>query len=357
LSKNKKEAMTNEQWETLISVINGQVFEPLVVGFIIDSPWLPGWAGISTIDYFTNDEKWFNANIKAIQTFEDIIFLPGFWAEFGMCTEPSAFGTKCRWAENELPFAEKIITDIQDVHSLGKPNPQTDGLLPFVVNRLKNYQSKIKKAGHSIRFAVSRGPLNIATFLMGATEFLMAVRSNPKEAHKLLTIVSDFIIDWLKLQKETFPSIDGIFILDDIVGFLGQEDFKEMALLYLKRIFQSIEVAVRFFHNDSSGLVCAAYLAEMGVNLFNFSFEHSLVQMKELTENSVTLLGNIPPRDVLAMGTPDDVSRSIVSALEKVTDKSRIILSCGGGMPPDVPTKNIKAFLQTVKANFSKSPG
>jgi len=349
--------MTNEQWETLISIIDGRVFEPLGVGFIIDSPWLPGWAGISTIDYFSSGEKWFNVNLKAIRTFEDIIFLPGFWAEFGMCTEPSAFGTKCRWAENELPFAEKFITDIQDVHSLSKPNPQTDGLLPFVVNRLKNYQCRIEEAGHNIKFAVSRGPLNIATFLIGTTEFLMAVRTNPKETHKLLTIVTDFIIDWLKLQKEIFPSIDGIFILDDIVGFLGQKDFEEMALPYLKRIFQSIEVAVRFFHNDSSGLVCAAYLAEMGVNLFNFSFEHSLSQMKELTENSVTLLGNIPPRDVLAMGTPDDVSKSIVSALEQITDKSRIIISCGGGLPPNVPTKNIKAFLQTVKAYAGKSPG
>ncbi len=349
--------MTNEQWETLISIIDGRVFESLGVGFIIDSPWLPGWAGISTIDYFSSGEKWFNSNLKAIRTFEDIIFLPGFWAEFGMCTEPSAFGTKCRWAENELPFAEKFITDIQDVHSLSKPNPQTDGLLPFVVNRLKNYQCRIEEAGHNIKFAVSRGPLNIATFLIGTTEFLMAVRTNPKETHKLLTIVTDFIIDWLKLQKEIFPSIDGIFILDDIVGFLGQKDFEEMALPYLKRIFQSIEVAVRFFHNDSSGLVCAAYLAEMGVNLFNFSFEHSLSQMKELTENSVTLLGNIPPRDVLAMGTPDDVSKSIVSALEQITDKSRIIISCGGGLPPNVPTKNIKAFLQTVKAYAGKSPG
>ena len=83
--------------------------DPLPVGFIIDSPWLPGWAGISTLDYYASDEKWLAANLQAVGRFPEIMFLPGFWSEFGMCTEPSAFGTKCRWAEHELPFADKIV--------------------------------------------------------------------------------------------------------------------------------------------------------------------------------------------------------------------------------------------------------
>ena len=273
------------------------------------------------------------------------MFLPGFWAEFGMCTEPSAFGAKCRWHENELSYAEKIITDIQDVDSVGKPNPKTDGLLPFVLNRLKHYQGQIEQAGHVIKFAVSRGPLNVASFLMGSTEFLMAIRTNPDQTRKLLGIVTDFIIDWLDLQARTFPSIDGIFILDDIVGFLGEEDFKEAALPYLARIFQSLQTSVKFFHNDAAGLVCAPYLAQIGVNLFNFSYQHKLSEMKELTGNTVTLLGNIPTRDVLAAGTPEDVRNSVKAALDSVADKRRIILSCGGGMPPDVPTENIEAVL------------
>ncbi len=343
--------MTSKQWEKLMAVLNGQVFEPLPVGFIIDSPWLPGWAGISTIDYFSSEQMWFEANLKAVRQFPDIMFLPGFWAEFGMCTEPSAFGAKCSWQENELPYADKIITDIQDVHSLRKPNPKTDGLLPFVLNRLKHYQGQIEQAGHSIKFALSRGPLNVASFLTGSTEFLMAIRTNPDETRKLLGIVTDFIIDWLELQAETFASIDGIFILDDIVGFLGEEDFKKAVLPYLERIFRSLDVAVKFFHNDAPGLICAPYLSQIGVNLFNFSFQHTLGQMKELTnpdKSGLTLLGNIPTRDVLAAGTAEDVHSSVKAALESVSDKSRIILSCGGGMPPDVSTENIEAFLSSA---------
>ena len=57
---------------------------------------------------------------------------------------------------------------------------------------------------------------------------------------------------------------------------------------------------MRLFHNDAPGLVSAPYLTEMGVNFINFSFEHSMNEMRELAGPHVAQLGNIPPRDVLA---------------------------------------------------------
>lgn len=341
--------MTNEQWEKLLAVLGGERVDPLPVGFIIDSPWLPGWAGQTVLDYYSSDRKWLDANLKAVRTFPDILFLPGFWSEYGMCTEPSAFGTKCRWEENALPYADKIIRSIDDIATIDRPNPRTDGLLPFVLRRLQLHQAAIEEAGHRIRFAVARGPLNIATFLMGTTEFLMALRTDPEPIAKLLTLIADFAVDWLRLQKECFPSIEGIFVLDDIVGFLGDADFRQSAMPYLKRIFGCLDVPVRFFHNDAQGLVCAPYLAEMGVNLFNFAFEHSLGEMRQRAGDSVTLLGNIPPRDVLAQGTPEEVTSRVHAALDSVDDRRRIILSCGGGMPPDVPTENVRAFLLAAR--------
>jgi len=177
----------------------------------------------------------------------------------------------------------------------------------------------------------------------------MAIRTDPEPIHRLLATVTDFLIDWLKVQAETFPSIDGVLILDDIVGFLGGDDFREMALPYLERIFQSLDVAVRFFHNDAAGVVCAPYLEQMGVNLFNFSFNHSLSEMKALTKGAVTLMGNIPTLEVLAAGTPGQIRESVRAATEGVIDRRRIIMSCGGGMPDGVSSENIRAFASAVQ--------
>jgi uroporphyrinogen-III decarboxylase len=341
--------MNEKHWSLLLDVINGKTINPLPVGFIIDSPWLPGWAGISILDYYSSEKLWLDANLKAIKTFPDVMFLPGFWSEYGMCTEPSAFGARCSWKQDEFPYAHSIIKSTSDIESIIKPDPSSDGMLPFVISRLKQTQKQIVKAGHAIRFAIARGPLNIASFLMGTTEFLMSTQLEPDKITSLLDLITDFLCDWIKLQKETFPTIDGILVLDDIVGFVGEQDFIKFAKPYLQKVFSCVDVSVRFFHNDAPGLVCAPHLAEIGINLFNFSHDHEMAHMRKLVGDKVTLLGNIPPRDVLAAGTPDDVKTAARKMLEGLEDKTHLIASCGGGMPQNVSTKNINAFIKAIQ--------
>lgn len=337
--------MTDKQWEDIVNLVrNGNANKPLT-GFIIDSPWIPGWFGISHLQFYSSEKLWFEANRKAIETFPDTIFLPGFWSEFGMCTEPSAFGAKCIWKKNNLPHADIIIRDASEIKNLKKPNPRTDGLLPFMTQRLSNYQQEINDMGHRIKFAVCRGPLNIASFLMGTTEFMMDIMLKPEEIHNLLNLITDFSVDWIQYQKELFPEIEGILILDDIVGFLGEPEVKSTAIPYLKKAFEAIDAPVKFFHNDANGLISTPFLKDAGINMFNFSFEHDMNLIRELAGPDIVLVGNLPPRDVLARGSMSDVEKATLEMYENTTDKSRILWSCGGGMPMDVPAENIRAFL------------
>jgi uroporphyrinogen decarboxylase len=264
-----------------------------------------------------------------------------------MCTEPSAFGSVSIWGENEFPFARKVLNSPSEVEHLQRPDPRKHGLLPFVIKRLQHLQPKIEKAGHKIRFAVARGPLNIASFLMGTPEFLEALKTEPELMHQLLNIVTDFLVDWIAVQRQAFPSIDGIFLLDDIVGFVSRRDCETFALPYLQRAFNA-DVTVKFFHNDAPCKASAPLLEAARINLLNFGIQHTLAEMKSWTNNRIALMGNIPPRDVLAEGTPADVKRSVREMLNGLDDRSRMIVSCGGGMPPHAPTENIKTLISTV---------
>jgi len=340
--------MTDPQWELLKRTTRGEKSIPLPVGFIIDCPWLPNWYGAKILDYFSNDDVWLNANLKVINDFPDVMFLPGFWSEYGMCTEPSAFGARCSFPANEFPHAYKVILTADDVDTLPVPNPRTDGFLPFMLNRLKIAQPRIETAGHRIRFAVARGPLNIASYLMGTSEFLTLLMMDPEKAERLIKKITTFLKEWLTLQRETFPTIDGIFLLDDIIGFVGESEFRTFALPYFKELFDT-DVSVRFLHNDAPCKVSAPFLPEMGVNFFNMGFDVPLNELKKLTGSRVALLGNIPPRDILANGTRDDVARVTVELINSLEDQSGIILSCGGGMPPGVKSENIAAFVEAVR--------
>jgi uroporphyrinogen-III decarboxylase len=339
--------MTDHQWNDLLAVTRGRESRPRPVGFIIDCPWLPGWFGVEVADYLSSETIWFEANRKAIETFPNAWFLPGFWSEFGMCTEPSAFGTRCLFPRNEFPFAEKIIHAISQIASLPQPEPATDGLLPLMLSRLRWAQPRIETLGHKIRFSVSRGPLNIATFLMGTTEFLMALKTDPEAMHTLLRTITHFLKRWHALQRETFPTIDGVFILDDVVGLMGEEDFLEFGFPYLKELYE-VEAAVKFFHNDGPCAKSVRHYPALGINLLNPGIQSPLNELRDLAGPSLTLLGNIPPRDVLANGSPADVRAAVKKLLTDTRDHSRLILSCGGGMPPGVSTQNIQAFIEAA---------
>lgn len=339
--------MTDKQWQTLVDVLKGEMVTPLPIGFIIDSPWLPNWYGISILDYFSNDDLWFQANKEALERFPEAMFFPGFWSEFGMCSEPSAFGSRCSFPQNEFPHAHKCIHRVEEIKRIKKPDPQTDGLGPFILNRLKINRKRIEALGHKIRFSVSRGPLNIASYLMGTTEFLTALLINPLEIHALLRIITDYLIEWHALQKNNFSDIDGMMVLDDIIGFISKEQFREFGLPYFTEIFAP-DLTVKFLHNDADCKESLSSLREMGVNLFNMGFETDMNQIKEETDNQITLLGNIPPRDVLANGKHEDVVRSVQKVIKDLDQKSHVILSCGGGMPPGVTTGNINVFIRTV---------
>jgi uroporphyrinogen decarboxylase len=336
--------MNDTKWMNLNRILAGEVLPALPAAFIIDCPWLPNWAGEKIIDYFTDDETWYRCHRLAAETFPDVTFLPGYWSEFGMCTEPSAFGARCTFPMNEFPHAHRVIHDPAEIDRLAVPDPSTDGLLPFMLKRLVKYRPLIEKNGEKIRFSVSRGPLNIASYLMGTTEFLMLILMEPDRAHRLIRVITDFLIRWHDLQRNTIDTIDGIFMLDDLIGFMNREQFEEFGLPYFRELYNQ-PVSVRFLHNDAPCRESAPLLKEMGVNLFNMGIDVSLPELRELAGDGITLMGNLPPRDVLAAATTDMVRIETNRLFSGLNDSPFILPSCGGGMPPGVSTANIRAFV------------
>jgi uroporphyrinogen-III decarboxylase len=80
-------------------------------------------------------------------------------------------------------------------------------------------------------------------------------------------------------------------------------------------------------------------------------FDVTLNELKQMTQNKVTMLGNIPPRDVLANGTLENVVQKTNELIKSLENRTHVIMSCGGGMPPAVSSEKINIFWETVKTN------
>ncbi len=340
--------MTDDQWEMLLRVIAGEPQPILPVAFLVDGPWVASRHGVSLLDYYGDDRIWLEANLDLVHRFPHTMFMAGFWAEYGMISNPPSFGCKCVWPEQGFPTCEPVLAGCEQIDALRKPNAATDGLLPLLVGRLRRNRRAIEQAGHRIRFATSHGPLTIASYLLGHTQFFLTMKSEPQAIDRLLDRVTEFVCDWLSLQCGEFSTIDGLLVLEDLMGFVGPNDFGRFVLPHMKRIFATADVAVRFLHNDAYGTITAEHLDAMGVNLFNFSFEHSLEEIRRLAGPRVTLMGNIPPRDVLALGTCEQVQEAVLDTFGRLDDRRRVLASAGGFVLPGVSDEKIDRFLTAV---------
>ena len=340
--------MTDSNWERLLSLIAGSYKGPTPVGHLADAPWFSAFAGASLHDYFFDDEVWFEANRTAYEQFSDTFFFAGWWAEFGMISNPPAFGARCIWPETGCPSCERIIESLEQVGRIPTPNVRSDGLLPLILGRMARNRQRVEALGHRYRFAIAHGPLTIASYLVGHTEFMLGIRLHPEATAELLDKMTDFVIDWLGIQRERFPSIDGVLILEDFIGFLGEDDFRSVALPQLKRIFTAHDVAVRFLHNDSFGLITGRFLSDMNVNLFNFGPDHTFEEIRGLAGPEPVLIGGIPPRDVLGARSPDEVREWTSSSLSYAVRNAPIIIGASGFLPPACGIETLEAVREVA---------
>jgi len=347
--------MTKEQWNLFKRILEGEE-NKLHVGLIVDSPWMPGYCGISTIDFYVRPDEWLKAYIKIKKDFPEVLFLPDWWAEYGMATEPSGFGVKISFYDNNLPAVHPLIEDADEaediINSLKLPDPRKDGLMPLLLNLQRYMKPKLEEIGEQIKIVSTRGPLTIASHLFTVSELLLCAKTDPDVVHKLLKLTTQLCKDWLKAQLENVGTAEGILMLDDVTGFFGKEDYEEFAHPYLKEVFTAFPECIHLFHNDTANETSFPYMEDLGADLFNFTHEKDIGEVRKMTGNKVTLLGNIPPMS-LARNTPEeiyDMAKNCMKSYKTATGSTKsLLLSIGGGVPMEAKDECIKALIKAAE--------
>lgn len=347
--------MRPEQWETFKKAARLEKMDKIPMAMIIDSPWIPGYLGISHMDYFLDPELWFQSNLKIHKEYSDIIFVPSWWMEYGMAAEPSALGAKIKFWQNNTPSEYHTLFHIEDVELLPEYEVESDAFMGLTLHRIKMIKQRIFDQGYILPLATSRGPLCTAGFVRSTTDFMIDLVENPEYAHKLISLCTNLIIDWLKAQAKIMGNtVEGIFILDDIVGFVNEEHYKEFAHPYLKKICDAFPKDwIKIYHNDADINACLEHLPDCGFNVLNWGKQTDISEVKSRLGNRMCLMGNVNPLEVGVRGTPDEVFNAAMDVLEKSGGEG-IILSVGGGTSPGMPKENILAMQRALNEYNSK---
>ncbi len=318
------------------------------VALIVDSPWLPDYAGIDTRDYFLLPDKWLEINLGLLERFPDAVWIPGFWLEYGMAAEPSAFGVIPRFYPDRPPSIEPIIDDLEFWADVKPADPEQAGLMPLILRLYEIMEERLQARGMVIKMVAARGPMTLASWLMGVTPLLMGVAANPGPVSRLLEMTTTTIIRWLQAQLDRLRQPEGILLLDDIVGLVSPRHYETLILPHLRRIFDRFEGLIRVYHNDTPCPRLLPGLVEANFDVFNFSHEMDIGEVKATMGHRVALMGNVPPLDMGVRGTPAEVVDRARACLDKAAPGGGMILSFGGGVSPGTRPENIDALLRAA---------
>ena len=348
--------MRPEQWETFKRAARLEPQDTVPMAMIVDSPWIPGYLGIKHMDYYLDPELWFESNKKINEEYPDVIMVPSWWMEYGMAAEPSILGAKIKFWEDNTPSEYHTLYRLEDIDEFPEYEVDADAFAAMTLHRYKMALPRIKTLGEVLPFVTARGPLCTAGFVRSTTHLMIEIVEKPEETHRLIDLCTRVVIDWLKAQHNVLGNqVEGIFILDDIVGFINEDHYMEFAHPYLKRICDAFPADwVKLYHNDAEVDACLDHLPDAGFNVLNWGKQKDIVEVKQRVGDRMCLMGNVNPLEIAVRGTPDEVRAATLEVLEGgFSDGKGMILSVGGGVSPGMPRENMNAMREALDA-FNK---
>ena len=232
-----------------------------------------------------------------------------------MAAEPSAFGAKLRFYADSPPSIEPLIADLEYWVGVKPADPRQDGLMPLVLRLYEVTDECLHAEG-----------------LTSMMPLMMGLLDHADEVSGLLATVTTSIIHWLHAQLEVLRASEGVMLLDDVVGMVSKRHYQTLIQPHLRRIFDEFEGLIRVYHNDTPCSHLLESLAEASFDVFNFSHETDIAEVKAKMERRVALMGNVPPLDVGVRGTPEDVMRWARQCLDRGAPGGGMILSFGRGV-------------------------
>jgi len=259
---------------------------------------------------------------------------------------PQAMNIPFEMKEGLGPYLPNPIRSQKDVDQTIVPDINEE--LGYVMDAIKMTKEMLNDEIPLIGFAGS--PWTVFCYCVqgqGSKSFDKAKEfcfTQPIAAHQLLQKITDTTIAYLR--EKVKAGVDAVQIFDSWGGMLSPTDYQEFSWRYIKQIIDAL-------HNEAPviafGKGCWFALEEMtksNVSALGVDWTLSPKIARKLTNNSVTLQGNLDPSRLLS--PPGEIKKLVTNMINEF-GKDKYIVNLGHGILPNIPVDNAKAFIDAVK--------
>ena len=261
---------------------------------------------------------------------------------------PEAMGLTYEMVEKKGPHFPKTIKSAQDIDRLVIADPSE---LSYVYDALRITKKELANRVPLIGFAGA--PWTIFSYMLeggGSKTFSKArgmLYTDPKEAHRLLDMITETTIGYLKNQIEA--GADLIQLFDSWAGVLPPNHYSEFSLKYIAKICDAItEVPITVFAKGA--WFALEEMGKLSCNTIGLDWNMDPARVRDLVPNK-TFQGNLDP--CALYGSYQEIKEETKKMLAQFEGHPHIA-NLGHGVYPDTDPDKVKCFIDSVREFSSR---
>ena len=81
--------------------------------------------------------------------------------------------------------------------------------MPLILRLYEHIEERLQAEGLGIKMVAARGPMTLASWLVGVTPLMMGVATDPGAVTRLLEVTTTTVIRWLQAQLDRLRQPEG----------------------------------------------------------------------------------------------------------------------------------------------------
>ena len=264
-----------------------------------------------------------------------------------------ALGGKYRTQKHSSPLlVEYPLKNMEDIDKLDLDmvSLKNDKIASRALDAIRYIQEAI---GEEVTCSISlRAPLSAASGLINMNQFLRILTKNPEKTDVLLRFVSDALF---KIAEE-FLKEDIPVSLSDPIGscnLISPKLYRTVALPYEQEFIKRCCTYMKEppgLHICGDTTKCLEDIKQSGAVSFSVDNAVDLSVAKEKLGDTMFLSGNVPPVEVMLLGTPADIRKSVRDCYRKAWDSPKGFSICTGcECCYGTPSENIEMYISEAR--------
>lgn len=336
--------------ERMEKYMGGEEVDHLPFGLLSSDECFANIIGYTTTDIREDFDKYAEVIEKRIKEYD----LHGIAVGLNLRTIGAAAGSKLSYPLNGVDHISEYRfpkgTDL-DVSSLEMPDPYDNPILTPMLDLARKLKERFPDEQISTGVCAA---ISTATAIRPVELLLKDSRKNLDEFHKLMEFCDEASMRWVRaFVKEFGPcptSIADPVACNDI---LSVSQFEALEFPYLEKLVKDLKEV----GGSSPALhICGhtkeiwPHLSKLDISSFSVDNWEDIGECKEAFGDKVPVVGNVPPTDILAIGSPEDVIEAVKTCIKKAGDSPKgYILNTGCQVVFSTPRENIDAYVYAVR--------